>query len=108
MSTVVYDKKDLQVTVPRRRNMHDRLKSDNQNQWVTVPDLGPLWYARWIHRDERKSAWKLSINHRPYDKRRNSLLSGLSYPRRPNIEVLKWRSRADKGKVKLFIHVISF
>ena len=90
MSTVVYNEKDLEVAVPRRRNMHDRLKRGKRAQWITVPDLGSLWYARWIHRDEKRTAWKLSIDHRPYDKRRSGLLSGLSYSRRPKIEVLSF------------------
>ena len=116
-TTLVYCTFDLKVPSPSRRNMHVAFDPDLDDHWVVRPDLASLWYDRVCHdldpqaedldphRDERwtkmdnvypLSKWTRSLTHRPYEKRRQYGICGLSYAIRPFISVDRWRSRVDE------------
>ena len=97
-SKVNYDASDLTVVYPSKRSMHDRFDPDNDDHWTEWPDLGSLWYDHSTHRDANEK-WTVSFVHRPYDKRRSSTISGLTYARRPRIDMKRWRSQVDEVRV---------
>ena len=119
-ATTTYDTCDLKVPIPSRRNMNVPFNPDRDDHWVIRPDLGNLWYARICFdldpfaedfdydkflRDEKwtvmdneygNSKWRLSVTHRPYDKRKALAISGLSRGVGPKLDVTRWRNRVDE------------
>ena len=95
---VVYDVYDLTTCYPSKRNKYVQFDPDNEDHWTIWSDMGNLWYDHSIHRDDN-TAWTVSITHRPYDKRRSGTICGLSYARRPVIDMTRWRLRVDEASV---------
>ena len=99
MSHTNYNKSDLTVPYLRRRSMHIPLDRSKKDQWTVRPDLVSLWYAEYCHREDKiQEAWTVKVAYRPYCKRRANNISALSYPRRPRLNVDRWRQRLDEDR----------
>ena len=104
MSHTKYNSSDLKVPSLRRRNMHVPFDRSNKDQWTTRPDLVSLWYAERCHREDKiQSPWTVNVAYRPYCKRRSGNISAMTYPRRPRLNVNRWRCRLDEDRFYDFI-----
>ena len=78
----------ISTDIERRRSRKDKFDRESPDHIDRRPFHVTQWYSWHINQGDKN--WRVRVAYRPYDHRYRRHLDGLTYARRPKLDVTRW------------------